>query len=290
LDPEHAADAEVDESTTAHMNTMFLEGEQPTAGEVLMAAILWKWPSFGRYGNRKLPRSWRALRGWRRRAPARSRRPHALAMWWGIAWELCRDGLWIMAVYLVFTLSTYMRPSEPLLILAKDLVAPQRGISKDWHVTLFPEERPARSKTYAVNDSVCLTTSLAPFLPELLVSLLEARQPEDRLFPFTYPSYLEAFEKCRRRLDLPRMVPYQSRHSGPAVDVARGSRTQPEVKDRGRWKSDKSVQRYEQRARLGQSFQQLPPRAKSHLSECEAKLGALLLGRIQADELVWERT
>ena len=55
----------------------------------------------------------------------------------------------MMAVYLVFTLSTYMRPSEPLLILQRDLVKPQKGIAKDWHVTLFPEERSARSKTYS---------------------------------------------------------------------------------------------------------------------------------------------
>ena len=195
-----------------------------------------------------------------------------------------------MAVYLVFVLSTYMRPSEPLHILQKDFVRPHRGISTEWHVTLFPEERAARSKTYAVNDSVCMTTSLAPYMPELLSSLVAARRPDEKVFPFTYASYLEMFDKCRRRLDLPKMVPYQSRHSGPATDVARGHRDRAEVKDRGRWKSDKSVARYEQRARLGQSFQQLPPRAKSHLLACEAQLGGLLLGRTRVDELVWERT
>ena len=151
----------------------------------------------------------------------------------------------MMAVYLVFTLSTYMRPSEPLLILQRDLVKPQKGIAEDWHVTLFPEERSARSKTYSCNDSVCLTSCLVPYLPELLKALQEVRKPDERVFLFDYASYLIMFDKCRKALSLPRMVPYESRHSGPAIDVARGHRVRKEVKDCGRWKSDKPVQRYE---------------------------------------------
>ena len=72
--------------------------------------------------------------------------------------------------------------------------------------------------------------------------------------------------------------------------MARGHRTRAEVKDRGRWRSDKSVLRYEQRARLGQSFQQLPARLRLHLLQCEAKLAGLLLGRTRVEELLWEQT
>ena len=45
-----------------------------------------------------------------------------------------------MAVYLMFVLSAYMRPLEPLFFSQKDLTAPVPGVSKEWHVTLFPEE------------------------------------------------------------------------------------------------------------------------------------------------------
>ena len=157
-------------------------------------------------------------------------------------------------------------------------------------MTLFPEERPARSKTYAVNDSVCLSSSLCPFLPQLLETMHELRKPDELLFPFGYADYLVIFEKCRRRLGLPKMVPYQTRHSGPAADIARGHRDRAGVKERGRWKDDRSVQRYEQRARLGQSFQQLSPALKAHVLLCEERLGALLCGRLQPDDLTWPGT
>ena len=194
-----------------------------------------------------------------------------------------------MAVYLGFTLSTYMRPSEPLLIQQRDVVPPVPGVSPDWHVTLFPEEAAARSKTYATNNSVCLSSLIVPCLPQLMDALMKDRRPTELLFPFSYPSYLELFDRSRRRINLPAMVPYQTRHTGPAVDMARGHRDRVGIKDRGRWKNDKSVARYEQRARLGQSFQQLQPVLKSHLLACEENLGGLLCGRIQVGELIWEQ-
>ena len=183
-----------------------------------------------------------------------------------------------------------MRPSEPLLIQCQDLVPPTPGVSREWHVTLFPEERAARSKTYAVNDSVCLTTSLCPFLPELLETLYNSRKPDELLFPFTYADYLVMFDRCRRQASLPKMVPYQTRHSGPACDIAKGFRDRAGVKERGRWKDDRSVQRYEQRARLGQSFQQLSPALKAHVLLCEERLGALLCGRLRPEDLIWPGT
>ena len=285
-----AEESELDAALVAYMDELFLGGLQPDLGEVLLAGVLWKMPEFGRYGQRKLARSWRALKGWRKKCPARSRRPHALALWSALAWEMCRMGAWIMAVYLVFTLSTYMRPSEPLLILCQDLVPPTPGVSREWHVSLFPEERAARSKTYAVNDSFCLSSSICPFLPQLLETLLESRKPDELLFPFSYADYLVVFDQCRRAANLPKMVPYQSRHSGPAVDIARGFRDRAGVKERGRWRDDRSVQRYEQRARLGQSFQQLTPALKAHVLLCEERLGALMCGRLQPEDLIWHRT
>ena len=81
------------------------------------------------------------------------------------------------------------------------------------------------------------------------------------------------------------MVPYESRHSGPAVDAARGNRSRGEIKDRGRWKSENSVIRYEQRARLAQSYQRLPAAVQSHADLCEKHLGDIVLGRMLATAL-----
>ena len=75
-----AADAEVDAALVAYMDELFLQGCQPDWGETLMAGLLWKMPEFGRYGRRKLARAWRAVKGWRKKCPARSRRPHSLPL------------------------------------------------------------------------------------------------------------------------------------------------------------------------------------------------------------------
>ena len=178
--------------------------------------------------------------------------------------------------------------SEPLLVQRQDLVPPKTGVALEWHVTLFPEERPARSKTYVVNDSVCLSSSICPYLPQVLEVIYDLRKDGELLFPFTYADYLVMFEQCRHRLGLPKMVPYQSRHSGPAIDIAKGYRDRAGVKERGRWRDDRSVQRYEQRARLAQSFQQMSPALKAHALLCEERLAALLCGRLQ--DLVWPGT
>ena len=50
-------DAEVDGSLCSHMNEWFPAGLQPTRGETLMAALLWRWPELDRYNRHKLPRS-----------------------------------------------------------------------------------------------------------------------------------------------------------------------------------------------------------------------------------------
>ena len=78
-------------------------------------------------------------------------------MWAMMCWELCRDGEYLMALYVIWMLVCYMRPSEPLRILVKDLQRPVANISQHWQLSLFPEERPARSKTYASNDSIELS-------------------------------------------------------------------------------------------------------------------------------------
>ena len=74
------------------LNVYFLEGHPPAKGETTLAALMWKFPSYGRFEAKRLARSWRAMKGWRRRAPARSRRPNVLAMWAALAIEMCKSG------------------------------------------------------------------------------------------------------------------------------------------------------------------------------------------------------
>ncbi|CAK0843655.1 unnamed protein product, partial [Prorocentrum cordatum] len=107
------AAAEVGASEARQLQEFFDRGENLSKGEKLAAGLERILPDFGRRGNFYLPRCYRALTGWRRRCPPRSRRPLASSIRSAIFWELCRANNWSAAVRALFMLVTYVRPSEP---------------------------------------------------------------------------------------------------------------------------------------------------------------------------------
>ena len=103
---------------------------------------------------------------------------------------------------------------------------------------LYPEDRPLSSKTYAANDTVEL------YCPWCATSLSHGNRAE-RIFSFSYHDFLvvwsRVIEATRLGDIIQPLVPYMARHSGPSIDAALATRTRMEIKDRGRWKSDRSV-------------------------------------------------
>ena len=61
----------MDSALVEFLNHLFLLGLQAWEGERLIAALLFFWPEFGRYGGSKIPRSWRCVKGWRRVTPGK---------------------------------------------------------------------------------------------------------------------------------------------------------------------------------------------------------------------------
>ena len=92
-------DVAVDAEVVHRFNSLFAQGHQPNRGEVLLAGLMHFAPEFGRGGYRSLPRSWRALKGWRLRCPARSRRPWPLGVWCSLAWVMWLQGFPRMGVF-----------------------------------------------------------------------------------------------------------------------------------------------------------------------------------------------
>ena len=86
------------------------QGENLSKGEKLVAGLEHFVPEFGRRGNLHLSRCYRALKGWRRRCPPRSRRPLALSIWSAIIWELCRANYWNMLLSHMQHSSTMREP------------------------------------------------------------------------------------------------------------------------------------------------------------------------------------
>ena len=154
---------EVGESIVNWLNELFERGHQPARGDVLLAALLHRLREFGRFGGRHLPRAWRALR----------------------------------------LVATQMRPAEPLGMKRGDRLPPTRNVTSAWHVNMFPEEMPLRSKTYAANVSVELARGWAPWLPDVCEKLARGDQNAH-----------VALRTVAEKLGKVGIVPY--RHSGPS--------------------------------------------------------------------------
>ena len=85
-------DEQIDEALVEFFNAKFKEGEGSSVGDYTLAALMDKIPQFGRLGNRKVPRAWRCLQGWRKLCPSRSRLAYPLAVWCGISWRMVARG------------------------------------------------------------------------------------------------------------------------------------------------------------------------------------------------------
>ena len=98
------------------------------------------------------------------------------------------------------------------------------------------------------------------------------------LFDFDYRSFNENFRTASRAAGLSAVKPdlYQLRHGGPSHDILNRLRSKAEVKDRGRWRDDRSVRRYEAHGMLQLQerlvSEETQSRATRFLQNIEARL------------------
>lgn len=269
---------EPDTAITEYLNHLFWKGEQPHRGEKFLAAWMHNHPEYGRLGSVKLPRSWRALKGWRRLCLGNSRKPMPFCVWSGIAVELTKMKQVRMGLFVVLTVSSYARPSELLRCTTHCLVRPAASALNEWALLLAIEEDKVPTKTGEYDHSVPLDSAyLRPWCPVLLEAL-KKQHPSTPLWDFGYGEFLACFKHASANLSL-ELSPYQTRHSGPSIDRAKNYRSLHEVQKRGGWKAHKSVLRYEKAGRLSLSYQSMPAHIRTYCDLCEAQLGEVFLGR-----------
>ena len=81
-------DDEVDAAIVQHLNMSHSQGRCVSDGEVLLAELLFFQLQCGKLGGQKPARSRRALKGWRKRAPTRSRRPLSRMIMSRVRWDV----------------------------------------------------------------------------------------------------------------------------------------------------------------------------------------------------------
>ena len=184
-----------------------------------------------------------------------------------------------MSLFLMMCLNGYFRPGELMDVRAEDMIAPMAGGLPHWSVLLFPEERRRSSKVGEFNDTVVLDSARLKFLDAHIKSQVD-KVKSGKLWRFSYPQFVKEFQRSLRELRLEkfRIVPYQLRHSGPSIDLARGTRSLLEAQKRGRWGNVKSMSRYERHGRLNQDWGRLTASQRNLFSRCEEQLEAAFRG------------
>lgn len=94
----------------------------------MMAALLDRKPQFSRLGDMKVPRAWRALKGWRKLCPSRSRLAFPLAVWCALSWRMVAHGHVSKALFNLLQVCTYHRPGSLLRLRKMGLVKPTAGV------------------------------------------------------------------------------------------------------------------------------------------------------------------
>ena len=172
------ADDEVDAVIVLYLNMSYSEGRPVSDGEVLLAGLLFFQTQYGKLRGQKLARSWRALKGWRKRAPTRSRRPLPRMIWSGVCWEMVRNKKPLMAIHILMMIVTYCRPGELLQSVREDLIRPMHGVASDWSLFLHPVQRGVPSKTKSYDDTIDLKNQIYPWITKVAAVLAAGRPSE----------------------------------------------------------------------------------------------------------------
>ena len=247
----------------------------------MYAAIRFAVPAYSSHGHLHLPRVCRALKGWRRMSPQKTRRPLPWDVVAAIAWNLSAKSVG-MALNWLLMVDTYMRPSECLLLTTDQILPP----TKRWPmlraaVLLHPDQRGLSSKTGEMNESLIVTR---PWLSKALMKYVATRRSKGQLWDFNLVELRKAFLVAARNVGISKWDPclYMARHTGASLDRLTGALPLTEVQKRGRWRADSSVRRYEKRALVQEVYNSLTDRERKVAYRKAAELEDVLLRRIHA--------
>ena len=291
----------VDEAIAEWLDELFLDGEDLSAGSWAYAAVTF-FTGLNKASGALMPRCRRALRGFRKLAPPRSRLPMPYMVMAMIVMELLARQRVQSALVVLLIFELYLRPGEAFHIRAVDLVPPVSDVSgaSHWCVTLHAAETEQESKTGEFDESLSLDLGrqsyLGPALNRMVSQRLGAnwRAAQQRcvgtnqhlaapLFTGSLSDVAKDFKNVVEALGVHTALGaahmYMLRHGGASHDYASGYRRLEDVRRRGRWRSWSSVRRYEKGSRLAQVVHKLPPALQAHGKLCTELLNDVVSGR-----------
>jgi len=180
----------------------------------------------------------------------------------------------VMAILTMFV--TYARPIETMKLLEQDLAKPP--LSQHFIVNLHSSMQLETSKVNLTDQSIELDSKTVPYLGDIL-DKQKVGHPSAPLIKSSYPKVKKAWEDALVKLGLGKeyAVMYQIRHTGPSWDRFKNHRSILDVKNRGGWRSNRSLKRYENHALVASHFAKLPAKIQQRALTAPSLLQARLL-------------
>ena len=237
-----------------YISWLYEKGDTYGTANRTLAAALW-----GLHGTRgpirsAFPESHQALLGWKRLEPPCSRPPVPFEMMMLIVEDFMQRAMVDMALLTLVLFETYMRPSEAFALSPAQVIPPAlrtAGSGKFLTFIVYPEELRVPNKTREYDHSIPLDLERQQFLVGPLLELCRRRQDSTLLWPFQYGTFYEEFTEVVFRLGLSHSgaTIYGLRHGGASHDRSVNTRDLLGVQQRGAWRSQASVRRYEKHGR-----------------------------------------
>ena len=271
----------LDAALAEMIHALFWDGEALGTATSMLAAVGWVFPDVGRFGTAPMPTTRQALQGFSRLAPAGGRLALPPAVVDAIINSVADLGWLRLARCMKLAEALYLRPGELHQIRCRQLVAPTAGAcTKVWSLVLHPWEDGIASKTHQHDDGLLLDGPNAQLLGQLTVLITQGRAPQELITGISVVQYREVFKQAVATAGVGILgpVPYQLRHSGASRDLNEQIRDLAAVKKRGRWQSERSLQRYLKGGRTAEQFRRLPDLVQRRCEQCQLSIGATLLG------------
>ena len=230
-----------------------------------------------------LPQSRAALKGWCTRYPQSSRTGADPLIWHLVALHMCEFSP-LLAAAAIVQLDTYARPSELLRVKKQDVIRPSTKHCKYWGIIFGNSARQEKTKTGTQDDTVLFDSTDRPYAKQVLRMVYNrTRRSTDSLFgQTTLSEYEDVMKRARSKAKLGQfsLTPHTVRHSGPSIDSLQKTRHPEEILARGRWRSMKSIQRYQKPGQMLASMNRIGDeiwvQAKAALPKLMRKLRSAL--------------
>eukprot|EP00971_Amphidinium_carterae_P337874 6474934-Amphidinium_carterae.1 len=258
-------------------------------GTKLLAAVQYT------YGHLHMPlmRARRALQGWHRLAPEKQSRPIPFAALVGIAMQLWLQRRKRAALCCLLAGDAYLRPCEVAHLTKDSFVLGTPGLGLGYTYTtmhLFPQDLPGRSKALQCDEAIVLDSLHRQWVYDLLHSELHRMQPHECLLDVSLRQWAGLIKAAAKQLGFQAwgITPHMFRHAGPTHDALQRWRSIDCIKRRGRWLSDRSVDRYRKPQQIAARLKELSGIARELLSAVDLEgprimsAGAVPSGRLRS--------